>query len=355
MRILFLPKYCESGPSSRYRFYQYLPLLDKQGILYDIRPLFNDRFIEGFYRNGKKNIFVAVISFFRRFFVLFTCFRYDLLVIEYELFPFFPPIFERILGFFRKRYIVDYDDAIFANYESGGTLIVRKLLGKKTGVVMSNAVAVTAGNKYLMDYALRYNREVCFIPTVVSSNKYTEPGTTRSSDRFIVGWIGSPTSVRYLKLLRNVFASLNPDEIEIKLVGVGRDLPEFAELSGINYVNWRSDTEIDEIRNFSAGIMPLADDPWTRGKSGFKLIQYMACGLPVIASKVGANCEIVEDGVTGFLVETTEEWIKAINYLKQNPDIASVMGKRGYERFLKHYSLEAVSTRLINLLISMSD
>ena len=102
--------------------------------------------------------------------------------------------------------------------------------------------------------------------------------------------------------------------------------------------------------DFDVGIMPIPDEPWAYGKCGYKLIQYMACGLPVVASRVGANIRIVKDGVNGYLASTDTHWEQALSALQENPELRQAMGSQGRRDVEAHYSLQVAAPRLANLI-----
>jgi glycosyltransferase involved in cell wall biosynthesis len=349
IKILMLPRYGIAGPSSRYRFFQFASLIEGCGYTCHISPLFSDKYITSFYSSGKKNRFEALMGILKRLAVIYKAFVYDLIIIEYEMLPYFPPLFERILKLAGRKYIADFDDAIYARYSYHSCLLVRWLLGKKIDRVIEYASAVTVANNSLLEYVNVINSRVFLLPTVVSAARYDSEPAPDHKDGFTVGWIGSPTSSIYLLSLNAVFRVLCQKGIRVSLIGTGIREMQALKGYGIEYIDWNEETEIREIKKFSVGIMPLTDDSWSKGKSGFKLVQYMACRLPVIASPVGANLEIVDDGETGMLVNTDEEWIKAVLYLAENPTAAEAMGEKGYRKFREKYSLEAVNSRYIEV------
>lgn len=126
-------------------------------------------------------------------------------------------------------------------------------------------------------------------------------------------------------------------------------MPGFSELRAENRV-WSEMNEVSDIQAFDVGIMPLADTPWEQGKCGYKLIQYMACGIPVVASAIGANREIVSHGVDGFLATTHAEWSGYLKQLLENPDLRREMGLRGREKVERKYSVQARLPELIRIL-----
>ena len=341
MKILFLTKYEYLGASSRYRTLQYLPYVKEAGFEFDVSPLFNDKYLEYKYSHGKANMLVTLGRLLRRMkTVLFDTFKYDLLVIEKELVPYFPPVFEYYLKFIRKNYIVDYDDAIWHNYDSHKKQWVRKLLGNKIKYVMKNAQIVIGGSEYIIDYAKKAGaKKVVKIPTSIDLEKYKCENDGKK-DKFIIGWIGSPATSKYILNLNNVLADFtkNYDSI-VHLVGFDKKL-EDELLFDLKIIDWSEEKEVQEICKFDVGIMPLTDSPFERGKCGFKLIQYMGCKKPVIASPVGENKIIVEHQINGYLAKSETEWLEFLTLLHNAKDLRDKLGVNGYEKVKMHYSLE---------------
>jgi glycosyltransferase involved in cell wall biosynthesis len=215
--------------------------------------------------------------------------------------------------------------------------------------VIRGASAVIAGNEYLARYAREANSNVTLIPTVVDVARYLPCTRKRGHDgRLVVGWIGSPSSAGYLleriealrRFCRNASARL-------VLVGSGP-----IELPGVpvEVRSWREDAEVAEIQRFDIGIMPIPDTPWARGKCGFKLIQYMACGVPVVASPVGANVRIVDDGQNGFLAGTDDQWVAALSTLAASSLRRQQFGMAGREKVVRRYSLDVAAPLLAGVL-----
>ena len=162
------------------------------------------------------------------------------------------------------------------------------------------------------------------LPSVVDTDVYVPGGRARQGPP-VVGWIGSPTTAPYLRLVEDVLAGLvREGRVQVTLVGVepGRTRWAFACAERA----WQAAREVADLQSFDIGIMPLPDEPWARGKCGFKLIQYMACGLPVVATPVGVNTDIVENGVNGFWASNTGEWVAALEKLKGDAALRRRLG-----------------------------
>lgn len=347
MKILYFTKYSRKGASSRVRSFQYFPFLQREGIEVTVSPLFDDEYLVDLYSNKVSKWNVAK-GYLRRLYKLLSVKQYNKIFIEYELFPYLPVWGEFLLKLLGVKYIVDYDDAIFHNYDLSTNKIIRSLLGKKIDKVMRYSSTVIAGNNYLADRAKKAGaKRIEIIPTVIDIDRYgIKKGN--NSDRIIIGWIGSPFTLKYIKSISTVLQFLvEKYKVEICIVGAKADI----EVNkNIHYINWEEDTEVASISNFDIGIMPLVDSPWEQGKCSYKLIQYMACGVPVVASQIGMNKEVVTEGENGFLVNTKDEWLKALELYIQSPEMRLSHGLEGREKVKEKYCVQVTHKLLVKAL-----
>ena len=355
MKVLVLTRYDSMGASSRYRFYQFLPFLEEKDISFKVSYLLSDRYLQNLYQGNRLNSFLTILlAYLKRSIALLSSNRFDLIWLEKELFPWFPAFLELVLLRLGPPYIVDYDDAIFHNYDQHRFSIIGKLFGNKIKKVMRGAAAVVAGNRYIADYAREAGANLVeTIPTVLDLGKYQQADRKRNS-RFTIGWIGSPSTSRHLRVAESALKEVCPKDPSdrngaVQVVAIGAQPTDLCDLPA-SVIPWSEETEAEDLRSFDVGIMPLPDTEWERGKCGFKLIQYMACGLPVIASPVGVNKEIIDHGVNGFLAGGTEEWIEYVQELRENPDLCLKMGAAGRKKVENEYSLQAAAPRLVKLL-----
>lgn len=352
MRILLLSRYSPRGPSSRLRHYQFLPALAEAGLTVTVAPLLPDSYLEALYAGQTRPPRSIAAAYAARIRQMATARNFDLLWIEKELLPWFPYGAERWILESAPPYVVDFDDAWFHHYDRSRWPLVRRILGGKLDRVMQHAALVAVGNDYLAKRAESAGaRSIAILPTVVDLARYpacSPIDLSQAAGLPTVGWIGSPITDHYLNLVEEPLRRMvTRDEARISLVGATS-----AALSGLpaERHEWREETETSHIALFDIGIMPLADTPWERGKCGYKLIQYMACGKPVVASPVGVNRDIVEHGVNGFLAETPEEWTGALRRLATDPDLRRRLGAAGRAKVERHYSLEGTAPRLVELL-----
>lgn len=345
---LFLTKYDQKGPSSRYRLLQYFPYFEEEGIRCSYEPLFPDQYLEKLYEEGRKNHRLAIKRYLRRLRRLPQLREYDVIVLEKELFPYWPAAFERVLARLDTPVIVDYDDAIFHNYDLATNPLVRWSLGDKIDVVMQKADAVVAGNEYLATRARKAGASHTeIIPTVIDLDRYP-PIAPGEDGPFTIGWIGSPDTIRFVQPIVNALRE-TCKVIDANVVLVGSGPVDFDGVP-VEVVEWSEETEIDSITRFDVGIMPLQDTPWQRGKCGLKLIQYMGCAKPVVASPVGVNTSIVTEDVNGYLASTHDEWVRMLTRIEKDRELARQLGANGRERVEDKYCLSATVPNWCNLI-----
>jgi len=344
-----LSRYGSLGASSRVRYLQYLPYFRSQGISVSVSPLFSDDYLRALYQ-GSTCWHKVISGYGSRLMVLLRARRYDVVIIEKELFPFLPAIAERLLHMFGVPYLVDYDDALFHRYDCHSSALVRLFLGRKIDVVMRHSAMVVAGNEYLAERARQARAfRVETIPTVVDIECY-RPRQEMVNDIPIVGWIGTPKTSHYLHSLIPVFEALQK-VMHVHFVAVGARKEDFIDTI-IEVWPWSEDTEVASIKQFDIGIMPLDDSPWERGKCGYKLIQYMACGIPVVASPVGVNSTIVVPEENGLLANTLDEWQEALVYLLQADISYRVsLGRAGRNYVKNWYTLQVQAPRLLKMVM----
>lgn len=344
IRALGLALYGPLAASTRYRLGQYIPGLRQQGIDLRVSSLLGDDYLRQRFAGDALPVRSVIEAGIRRLRDL-RAGDYDVAVLHCELFPLLPGGLEhRLLG--KKPYLYDFDDAFYLKYRSGRLGALRPMLGDKFDYVMEGAAGITAGNQTLATYAGRHNRNVMCLPTVVDTARYT-PGRCTANDVFCVGWIGSPSTAPYLELLRAPLQRLAATS-PVRLIVVGGRAPVIPGVDVVE-VPWQEETEVAQIRRFDVGVMPLPDTEWARGKCAFKLIQYMACGIPVVGSRVGANIDVVEP-TCGFLASSDAEWLAALQAIRDDRTLAETMGQNARSRIEQSYSLQGNLPRLATVI-----
>lgn len=355
-KVLFLTRFGRTSAVTRYRSSQFLPFLRAVGFDCHEESLFPDTYLRAIYKPGSRRLArlrllpLIFVSYARRWWtVAIKSGHYDVLHLQYEALPFLPLAFERSMLEANRRVVVDFDDPVFLSYQCHPSLFIREFLGEKIAEITRRSKYVTVANSYLASWASRLNTSVSTIPTSLDLTRYpAEPRRRRPSERLVIGWIGTPVTAKYLALIAEPLRILRRrHDFVFKVVGA----PGFT-LPGVDVIGvpWHESTEVEELRSFNIGIAPLFDDPWSRGKSALKLVQLLAAGVPAVASPVGANREVVSDGVNGLLAESPQEWIEKLSALIEQPSYGHELARAGRQVVEESHSLIRTAPRFVEVI-----
>ena len=335
MRILFLPKYDIDGASSRYRTHQYLSVFN---IKYKVSSFFPYGYI-GRMNKMKYKVAYAIYSIMRRIVIVASqSYKYDLIVIEKELIPYFPPILEYILHLCHKKFVLDFDDAIYINYVCHNFSLIRWLLGRKIPYIASWASGITTGSPELTSYLLSFNSNIIEIPTSIDLDKY-KLYSPKPTNKYVIGWIGSRSTSKHLDTIAEVLLRFISYHKEAELHLIGYYGTAFRNAERVLLIPWNAKTEFHEMLQFHVGLMPLIDLPFEHGKCGFKLVQYMACAKPTISTPFPANVKI--DGGNGNLfASTSEEWFISLETVCSKRFFYENVGRRNRLCVERNYSIQ---------------
>ncbi|GAA3786523.1 glycosyltransferase family 4 protein [Qipengyuania pelagi] len=338
-RVLALAKYGPRAASTRQRLLQYAPFLARHYLDIELQPLLDDDYLQGLMRGERASQALVMKAYGRRLAGIVSMGRYDLVWVQYELFPYLPLIDGLAARLAKVPIVYDIDDAIFHMYDTHRSPVVRQLLGRKLLPLVRQAAICVCGNEYLADYVTSAGGNALVVPTVVDTDIF-KPSIEGSDNRpLTVGWIGSPSTWRYVEpLLPTLLPALSRLHARFRVVGAG---PAAKGIAGIDAVEWSESNEVADLQAMDIGLMPVPDEPWARGKCGYKLIQYMACGVPGIASPVGVNRDIIDHGVDGLFARTEAEWTHALDQLAHDSALRQRMGEKGRAKVMNHYSLQS--------------
>lgn len=341
MKVLFLTQTCELGPSSRYRIYQLLPWLKKLGVECEVSSAINEALYRRLYLGspGKASRAAAFSAAWRqRRRDLDRVHDFDVVFVQKGVFPGLSSVFEKKLAAC-KPLVFDFDDAIWLP-RVGGSRVLRSLHREKAVQdILRRAAAVIAGNDFLAEYASRFNKAVTIVPSSISVEDYPQAPIST-----LVGWIGSRTTLPYLKPLKPAFDALG---ITPRIIASGNPVQLGFDS---DFRPWQLETELSELSEFGIGVAPLPDTPWERGKCGVKLLQYMACGIPVVASPVGVNPQIVTHGVNGLLATHIEDWKPALLSLITDPKLRQRLGAAGRQTVEKRFRVQRAADAVHSVL-----
>lgn len=358
-KILFLIPYpLHESPSQRFRFEQYFNILKDHGYGYTVQSFLNHRDWQVFFKSGKTLTKLKALFFgcYKRTIALFKSPMYDFVFIHREVSPLGPPIFEWILAkILRRKLIFDFDDAIWLTDRQNESLLLR--IGKwrsKVSSICKWSYKISCGNEYLCDYAKQWNKNVIHNPTTIDTENLHNPAlffkTSNPRKRKIqIGWTGSHSTLKYLSDIESVLQKIISENQDVEFLVIADRKPALSSLPNFSFLRWNSQTEIQDLMLFDIGIMPLPDDLWSKGKCGFKALQYMAMEVPAVASPVGVNSKIIDDGVSGYLCESPQEWEEALKKLILDPMLRKSMGLRGRKKVIESYSVLSNTATFLSL------
>lgn len=340
--------------STRQRILLYRPTLAAAGIELEVSPLLDDTYVRRLAEGLRQSKLGIAAAYARRLRTVASARGYDAIWVYAEAFPYLPGLFEKLVGWAGRPVVVDWDDAFFHIYDSHPRSAVRAVLGRKMTALLRSASAVTCGNEYLREYAERYCERTLVVPTVVDTDRYVPPTRRHQPDgRTLIGWMGSPSTWRNVRPLLPLLEQLvRENGARFRAIGAGPDARQDC-FEGMELAEWSEATEIAEVQAMDIGIMPLEDLPFEKGKCGYKLIQYMACGVPVVASPVGVNTAIVKAGVNGLLASDMDAWRASLLRLLADPDLRARWGSAGRQDAVVRFSLSSQAPRVTQLFQSL--
>lgn len=355
MKILFITPYpYNSAPSQRFRFEQYFDFFKEQNIQIKQEPFLDEKTWDVFYRKGNlhKKIWGTLKGIVKRHLVVFELNKFDFLFIHREACFVGPAYFEWLyVKVFRKKIIFDFDDAIWLlDVSEANNKLAWLKWSTKTQSIIKYASFVIGGNNYLVDFAKKINMNAYVIPTTIDVHYHNNNIAVADNKAVVtIGWTGSVTTNRHFEILIPVLKKIKlkyADKVEITIISNKK--PSHLDLP-IQFLKWTKESEIADLVRFDIGIMPLPEDDWSKGKCGFKGLQYMALEIPTIMSPVGVNTEIIHDGINGFLASSEDEWIQKLSKLIESKELREKTGLEGRKTVIEKYSVEANKQKYLDV------
>jgi glycosyltransferase involved in cell wall biosynthesis len=318
--------------------------MSSHGISVDFSPFESARLTEILYEPGMRpsKSMLMVHDAIRRRAVLAQAREYDAVVIFREASLIGPAVYERLLARSGKPMIFDFDDAIWVNATGGvNGWFTRLRFPGKTSTICRLASAVVVSNAYLANYARRRNDNVHIIPSTVDLDLFRFQPPLEEQSPFVIVWTGSASTLVHLETAREALERFGRKRKTVLRVICSRPPEHAFDGVEVEFVPWSAGTEAAALGASHAGIMPLPDDEFTRGKGGYKALLYMAVGRPVVLSPVGVNAEIVTHGTNGLLARTADEWVGALDELAGSSALRDRLARAGRATVEKGYSAES--------------
>jgi len=345
------------SPGQRFRFEQYLNYLEKNGFECHVSFLIDEKDDIVFYAEGKylaKTRFLLK-SLIHRWNDLKKIHDYDLVFFYREAHMMGITWFEKKIKKAGIKMLVDFDDSIWLRDISNGNRRLAFLKRpSKTAEIIKMCDACIVGNQFLADYAKQYNSNVFVIPTTIDTDYYIPPDNGRDAERVVIGWTGSSTTLKHFSLAIPMMKKLKKkygEKVSFRMIS---DEFYYGELDGLEKIKWNRETEVKDLSVIDIGIMPLPDDDWSRGKCGFKGLQYMALARPAVMSPVGVNNEIISHGNNGFLADSPEEWETILSQLIEDASLRKRIGEAGRKTVEEKFSLRSQKEHYLEIFRSLT-
>lgn len=352
-RVLFICPYPENvAPSQRLKFEQYYPSFRGEGFQITTSSFIDEAFWKIIYKPGNfwKKAIHTLTGYARRIGDLFRIRQYDIVYIHLWVTPFGPPLFEWLYRKVAKKVVYDIDDLVYlGNVKSKAHPLVTLVKGRAKPIfLMKTSDHVITCTPYLDAFVKKYNRNTTDISSTINTQRYTPKTNYESHNKITIGWSGSHSTAKYLHLLDDVFIAL-ANQYNFKLLVMG---DENFTLPGVEVeaIPWNESYEIDVIRKFDIGVYPLPDEEWVLGKSGLKALQYMALGVPTVATAIGTIHRIIHHNENGFLVQSKEDWKSQIIALINNQELREKIGQQAVLTVKESYSIDANKEKYIQIL-----
>ncbi len=342
-KILIICTYpLNTVPGQRLKYEQYLGYLSENGYHIEVIPFFDLKTYKILYSKNQniQKIYGTLKGFIRRFLDIYKVYKSDGIFITLSVVPLGPSFFEWLYIKLAKKTIYDIDDMIFQLRTAPNNRITKFLKSKKRFYfLLEKANHCITCTPELDTIAKRYNQNTTDISSTINTKTYIPINKYENKKDLIIGWTGSHSTVPYLHLLDSVLKELSK-KYKFKLLVMGTH--DF-EISGVDIecLNWNSNIEISTLQRMDIGLYPLPDDEWVKGKSGLKALQYMAMGLPVVASNLGCNERVIENNVSGLLVNDLDDWYESISNLIEKNELRRFLGQNARLRVEKYFSIEA--------------
>lgn len=350
--IIFYPKYGNKSPSFRTRFLSFKNFLNENNIFVDTKELFDETFYYERIFKKKLKFFTILYFYYIRIIDLFFRKKPFIAIVHVELLPYVPIFGELILKIRKIPYIIDIDDAVYNRFKYKNNFLY-SLDKLKFKYMITNSAANFAGNYYHLSFLKKYNEKSYYFPTTIDFFKYDINKFKNKNDKFSIVWIGTPSTTIYLKSIINILNKIkNSANIDIKVIGADENLIKNLDCE---LFQWNEKNEVELISKCHLGIMPLFDTHWEIGKCAYKILQYMSLKIPVVASPVGVNKEIIIDRHNGMLAKNDEEWFLKIIEIVNNENLRANIAINGYETVKKHFNLENYKLPYYNIIKKITE
>lgn len=338
----------------RFRMEQWARHLKGSGFSFRFEPFTDESLHRTLYQPGHilRKSALTVAAVLRRFRVLAQARDYDAVFLHREAALIGPAIMERVLGSRPVPLIYDFDDPIWLPYRSPKNPLFGALkFHGKTAAICRLARSVVVGNRLLAGYASRFSKDVHIVPSTVDLTRYPKMRRPAEKPMVTLGWTGSHSTLPFFEQVLGILRILAARR-RFRMVVISHTDSYRAPALPVEVISrkWRAEAETADLLDIDIGLAPFPDSGWTPWRCHGKVLQYMASGIPTVASNVGILPDYIEDGVTGYLPNSPEEWVERLEQLIDNPELRGQLGDEARNRLEQRYSAEVWAPRMGEIL-----
>jgi L-malate glycosyltransferase len=344
------------APGQRLKYEQYFEIFKSNGYEVTVSPFMSEKFQKMVYDKGRysEKVFWTIVGYLKRIFDLFRIRSFDAVYVFLWVTPFAPPLFEVLTRKLARKMVYDIDDLVFLNPPSSSNPLIHYLRSSKNHIsLMKSADHVITCTPYLDQFVRKHNQRTTDISSTINTNVYRPKTNYEVKEKFVIGWSGSHSTSKYLHLLDVVFKEL-AQKYSFKLLVMGD--PDFnLDDVEVEALPWKEEYEVEVINRFDIGVYPLPNEEWVLGKSGLKALQYMALGIPTVATDIGTIHRIIRNGENGFLVSSEAEWKTTIESLMNDQCLRQKIGRQGSITVEEFYSINANKEKYLSILNGLTN
>ena len=338
----------------RLKYEQYFKNWELNNYQVEVDSFMDTELWEVVYSKGHlaKKIYGTLKGYIKRFSRLFTLREFDIVYIFMWVTPIGPSFFERLYRFISKNIIYDLEDNVLVIKSNKLNPVMSFLRGSgKTSYLIKKSDHVITSSPFLNDQCLTINeaKSCTYISSSLDLDRYKVKNDYSNEDKVVIGWTGTFSSVTYLDSLREVFIELN-ERVNFRLRVIGNFEYDFPEID-LDLVYWSEKDEIKDLSGIDIGVYPLTEDDWVLGKSGLKALQYMAMGLPTVATDVGTTPKIISHMKNGWLVTNTKtDWVNALETLVKDSSLRKNLGSQARSHIEENYSTRVIENNYLKII-----
>jgi glycosyltransferase involved in cell wall biosynthesis len=341
------------APGQRLKYEQYIDSWIQNGYDVEINSFMSMRLWDIAYKKGFliEKIILTISGYLRRVFILPKLSNYDLVYVFLWVTPFGTNMFEKIYRLFSKRILYDIDDLVYhKDHKSEANSFMSFLKGRgKPIYLMKKSDHVITCTPHLDNFVRQFNLNTTDISSTINTDLYKPVNDYSNKKTLVIGWSGSHSTSKYIHIIKDVLIKLSK-KYSLKIHVIGDTEFKLEELDNIVVIPWSEETEVSELQKFDIGIYPLPNEEWVLGKSGLKALQYMALGIPTVATAIGANFRIIEDDISGKLVNTDAEWEDALTKYIIDAELRKSHGIEARKRVEELYSVQVNKLKYLKVL-----